>query len=394
MSRLLVVLAALAACQQDSGLNRIVVAPDVAITTPAPNALYRQGDGPQPFNGEVVDEYDGPEDLLVEWVLDETEPVLGDLDEEGRVSLQLDVDAFELGEHRIELRATDSDGEVGRAAILWTLWGPLSAPDVTITAPDDGSLFSPGEEITFRGTATDASTPDDQLTFAWTSDRQGPLSGDISGNGESVLFTSDLEDGTHLITLSVTDLDGETGQDSIEVRIGDVIEPAEPGDLVFSEMMINPSIVADEVGEWVELYNTASYAIDIGGYTFHDKDYDMYILEGPLVVAGKDYIVLCADMSRSRNGGVPCDGPFKRETSDALALGNNTDEVILSRPDGVVIDEVYYNRDWYTIGVATGLDPNFLESDENDKSDKWCDQSTIISSGGEPGTPGRENDPC
>ena len=51
---------------------------------------------------------------------------------------------------------------------------------------------------------------------------------------------------------------------------------AKPGDLVFSELMINPEVVDDENGEWVELYNTAGYPIDVAGYSFHDLDYDAY----------------------------------------------------------------------------------------------------------------------
>ena len=383
----------LAACTPDSEINRLKIAPEVAITNPAPLEVIHR-DGAYLFTGTAVDEWDPPEAVAIQWALDQGTPVSAPSpDAEGNVEWSLDLTGLDLGEHLVELIATDSDGEEGRVGVIWQLAGPLSAPTVTITAPNDGDLFPPGEEIAFRGEAVDEATPADQLVFVWASSVDGTLPGALSGGGETALFVDDLSPGTHQITLEVTDSDGDTGQDSIQVTVGEVEEPS-PGDLVFSELMINPSVVADEVGEWVELYNTAGYPIDVGGYTFHDLDFDSYEIEGPLIVAGGDYLVLCASMDTSINGGVPCDGPFKRESSDALALGNGDDEVYLSRPDGVVIDELHYNETWFESGIAIGLSPEYLESGDNDDRSRWCNQTTVISSGGEPGTPGRENDPC
>jgi len=393
-------LSLLTACQNDQKINRIMSPPVAAITWPEPNAVLRQGEGPLAFNGTAFDGHDGPDTLDIQWILD-TEVIFDDsLDEDGFTVLELDASGLDLGEHLVELEVVDSDGDMDRVGITWILKGPLSAPDVTITAPGDGDFFLSGEEITFEGLATDSSADLSTLDFAWHSSVDGDLLGAFSnGKGGSVLFADGgssplLSDGTHTITLEVTDADGELGLDTIAISVGDIQAPAEPGDLVFSEMMINPMVVHDEVGEWVELYNTASYAIDVSGYTFRDKDFDEHELEGPLLVAGKDYIVLCADTSASRNGGVPCDGAFKRKSADALALGNNTDEVILARPDGVIIDEVYYDREWYTPGVAIGLDPTRLDADVNNSASNWCNQTTVTTSGGEPGTPGRDNDPC
>ncbi|MEL6342060.1 MAG: lamin tail domain-containing protein [Myxococcota bacterium] len=385
----------LLACQQDTNINRIRTAPEAEITWPEPQSIIRQGEGDILFSAIATDSFDASPNLDLTWTLDDgAETFTTEADTDGQSTLPLNVDGLELGEHKIELVVTDSDDMTATVGLTWLLQGPISAPTVEITAPDDGAFFAPGEEIAFRGIAEDEGTDPDDLDFAWSSDRDGELDGALSGNGESALFIDDLSTGTHEITLTVTDPDDDQAIDTISVSIGDVVDPAEPGDLVFSEMMINPQVVSDEAGEWVELYNTASYAIDVAGYTFKDNDFDTYILEGPLLVAGKDYIVLCADTNPSRNGGVSCDGAFKRATSDALALGNNTDEVILERPDGVVIDQVFYDSRWFTAGVATGLDPDFLDADVNDTNDRWCDQTTVISSGGEPGTPGRENDDC
>lgn len=385
-------LLSLVACEPDNEVSRIAEPPHAAIVSPEPLAVIRKGADGALFVAEVSDSWDLPTDLALHWAVVDGAASPGTADAAGESTWQLDVEDMAYGEYRTELTVIDSDDDLAIAGLQWLLAPPLSAPQVTITAPDDGALFDPGEEITFRGEAVDDTI--DDLVYAWSSDLDGPMDGALSGAGETVLFWDLLTDGTHLISLQVTDEDGEVGLDTIEVTVGEVAEPAQVGDLVFSEMMINPSVVADEVGEWVELYNTASYPIDLQGYKFHDNDFDEYIIEGSIVAGGGSYTVLCADMNPVANGGVTCDGPFKRKSADALALGNGTDEVILSRPDGVIIDAVFYTSDWFTKAVAIGLDPRYLSADNNDTAANWCDQTTVTTAGGEPGTPGRENDPC
>jgi hypothetical protein len=398
MRRLVYVTAALvAACQNDQKINRLMSPPVAAITWPEPLSVLRQGDGPLYFNGTAFDEYDSYSELQITWILDGEVTFDDALDVDSFTVLSLDAEDLPLGEHLIELEVFDSDGDFDRVGITWELKGPLSAPDVTILAPGDGEFFFSDSEITFEGSATDTGSDLALLDFTWSSSIDGVLTGDFSnGEGGTILFADGsssplLSDGSHTITLQAIDPDGEIGQDIIQISIGDLLTPAEPGDLVFSEMMINPQVVADDVGEWVELYNTASYPIDVEGYTFRDNDFDEYALEGSLIVAGKDYIVLCADTNTSRNGGVPCDGAFKRKSADALALGNGSDEVILARPDGIIIDEVYYDSDWFTPAIAIGLDPDRLDADFNNSASNWCSQTTVTTSGGEPG---RDNDPC
>jgi hypothetical protein len=257
-----------------------------------------------------------------------------------------------------------------------------------------------GDEITFRGVATDNNTDPNALVFTWTSSIDGDIPGAISGGGQSVLFTSGLTLGTHDVTLSVADDDGEIGTDVVAVTIREADTPpveAEPGDLVFSELNVNPEVVEDMYGEWVELYNTSGSTIDLAGYAFHDLDYDTYTMTSVLV-SPHSYVVLCATMDPATNGGVEtCDGSFVRTEfggAGSMALGNNGDEVVLSRPDDVVIDQVVYDGSWFTPGVATGLDPDELDAANNDDETMWCDQTSILGLATEPGTPGFENDQC
>lgn len=388
---------ALTGCKSDQGVAIIPSPPEV--TLEAVDGVQRQGEGPVPLLGTVWDKHDLPEELQLTWELDEVPLGEATAQADGTVTLDLDIDALGFGPHTVRLLAIDSDGDQGDAMVELEVWGPLGAPMVQITDPASGSTFLPMQAITFQGEASDASTSADELAFAWDSSVDGPLSGELSADGRSVLVTDALSDGTHTITLTVTDTDGEIGTDSIELTVGEplVEDPidAEPGDLVFSEMMINPEAVADEVGEWVELYNTAGYPIEIAGYTFRDDDYDYWVLEGSMVVEPHDYFVLCADLNPAVNGGVPCDGWFLRDPdTPGLALANGPDEVVLMRPDGAEIDWLYYDDDWFDSGVAIGVDPSHLDSGANDDRSHWCAQQTVVLSTGEPATPGAENDPC
>ena len=402
MARALALLT-LSACSSDNNLDRLQSPPTVEILSPDHGDLFRQGQGEIRFEGLVADSFDDPTELLVSWGTADGD-VDAQADADGKVELLFDPTALDTGPWPTSLTATDTDGLSATAKIEWLLAGPLGAPLVTITAPPDGTEVLEGGTLTFTGEALDATTPADQLTFAWNSDLDGPLSGALSADGQSIVPNITLSLGDHIVTLEVLDQDGEIGEDSIVVHVvedvpEDPVEEdpvdAEEGDLVFSEMLVNPEVVEDEKGEWIELYNTSGHPIDVAGYNFHDDDVDAWILDGPLVVQGHDYLVLCAEMDTAINGGVPCDGWFFRDSSgNGLALSNKTDELVLTRPDGVEIDWLQYLSDWFTPGVATGVDPAFLEGGANNDGANWCDQTTVVSTGGEPGTPGLENDPC
>jgi len=391
----LMMLPMIAACSGDNRIDRVPRAPNIEILSPVADELFRLGEGAIPLIGTASDAVDSPDDLDATWQLDDGDEWGDTVSDQDRIEDQLETDGLELGFHEITLRVTDRDDATALAIVRFELQGPLGSPEVTITSPDDGASFETDAQVTFTGEATDATTAPDDLVFEWSSSEDGVLDGALSTGGESVLVTDGLSAGPHTITLRVTDDDDEVGVDQINITLADPDVLAQPGDLVFSEMMINPQVVEDEVGEWGELYNTASYPIDIGGYQFHDDDVDHQILEGSIVVAGNDYVVLCAQMNPSVNGGVQCDGQFERLAGEGgLALANNPDEVVLSRPDGTEIDWLHYTDDWFDPGIAIGVDPGFLNGGDNDQPSHWCNQTTIVASGGEPGTPGMVNDDC
>lgn len=380
------------ACENDSDLARVHERPDVTLAAPALGQVLRVGEEPFLAEAVVADSFTPPEVLELTWTLD-TESVAGSADEEGAAAWEMPLTIDDVGPHELALTAVDEDGDEATASVTFSLLGPREAPVVAITAPEDGSAWHSTDSITFQGNASDSVTAAEDLVFAWSADG-AELPGAISAGGQSVVVSS-LALGEHVVTLSVTDSDGEVGTDTVTVLVADEPPIAEPGDVVFSEMMVDPQVVDDTVGEWVELYNTSGYDLDIGGYTFRDDDVDAYTLAGSIVVPAHDYVVLCANVEAALNGGVPCDAVFFRDsTGNGLALANGEDELVLARPDGTEIDWLHYDETWYSLAIALGVDPKYQDGAANDDPLHWCDQVSVVSTGGEPGTPGLPNDSC
>jgi subtilisin family serine protease len=91
--------------------------------------------------------------------------------------------------------------------------GINNPPAVIINSPADGATFDSGVQILFAGSASDAEDGDLTASLVWTSD----LDGQIRTGGS---FSEVLSDGTHTITVSVTDSGGNTGSDFITITVG------------------------------------------------------------------------------------------------------------------------------------------------------------------------------
>ncbi len=149
----------------------------------------------------------------------------------------------------------------------------------------------------------------------------------------------------------------------------------EPGDVVFTELMIAP---ANSSREWMELYNPTATSIDLAGCELHEggdvKDIDA------LVIGSRDYAIL----SRTVDCAVYDEVGACVQTSDfvytGLALGNSDGPHALSlQCEGVVIDEIAYDWEAFDgdcVGAAAcsvGLDGLTQNADANDDwEESWC----------------------
>ncbi len=169
------------------------------------------------------------------------------------------------------------------------------------------------------------------------------------------------------------------------------------GELVLTELMIDPQTGEDDFCEWVELYNASGLSVDLQGLQIGDDDGSMGVIEVPAVVAAGGYAVLAR--SSEAYWEVECGAMYGVMTpsawyGDSPNLSNSGDPVELLRPDGSVIDAVpnYGNE------VATWqLDSGYLDAASNDDVAYWCPSETVlVSYAGQTdyGTPGRPSIFC
>jgi len=156
--------------------------------------------------------------------------------------------------------------------------------------------------------------------------------------------------------------------------------------VVINELMFDPNAVADELGEWLELYNPGDSAIDLTGWTLRDESSNVHVIDDAVSIAPGQYLVL------GRNGSVN-NGDYEADYvyGEDFKLSNGGDAVILEDHDGKQIDSVAYDvvDPWPTPshGVSFELsDPMF----DNSAGASW--QLAVLAYGdGDRGTPGAAN---
>lgn len=162
----------------------------------------------------------------------------------------------------------------------------------------------------------------------------------------------------------------------------------EPGDLVITEILQNPSAVDDDVGEWIEVLNETDEPVNLDGLEVSDDD-GTWKVDVRLEVAPGALVVLGA--FTDGNGGAPVAAEWRFE----LSLQNSGDEIVLSYGT-VVVDRVAWD-DGFTFpdpeGASMSLDPGELDADDNDDGEEWCTATTPFGAG-DLGTPGAPNPPC
>lgn len=154
--------------------------------------------------------------------------------------------------------------------------------------------------------------------------------------------------------------------------------------VVISEFLAHPLAVAEELGEYVELFNMTDAPVDLKGWTIKDDGADSHTIATQLIVLPRRYVVLAASADSRVNGGVAAAYQLSRFT-----LGNTMDDILLLDSAGKVIDGFSYAAaDGFalTAGVALSLRNPFQSSDV---PSNWCEEPAPWSgSAGDRGSPG------
>jgi len=102
---------------------------------------------------------------------------------------------------------------------------------------------------------------------------------------------------------------------------------ASVSDLFITEVMANPKHVSDSMGEWFELFNPTTEAIDLAGLTLSDDGSNSHTISADdiLLINPGQYFVMARNSDSTSNGGVIADYVYS-----GFTLGNSGDQIVFS----------------------------------------------------------------
>ena len=106
---------------------------------------------------------------------------------------------------------------------------------------------------------------------------------------------------------------------SSEPEEGDEAIQAAVGDIIITEIMMDPLAVSDELGEWIEVQNLTDNTLDISGYRLSDDGKNLYVIPDDVFVGPQEALVIGRSGDNGQNGGVDVD-----LVSSGITLNNKT----------------------------------------------------------------------
>ncbi len=198
----------------------------------------------------------------------------------------------------------------------------------------------------------------------------------------------------------------EVGPDGVDNDCDGLTDEAlvPAGSVYFSEIMVNPSVLSDDRGEWFELVNANVFAVELGGCEVRDRGGEGFVIDRPLRVAARGRIVFAnsaAAVPEAAGGRSRVDFGYRHEQ---FRLDNVRDGLLLRcglDPRGL-LDEVAYTpetawpdmRGGFGEGRALQLSATVQNGNANDDPSAWCLASLPYNEGGDHGTPGGDNEDC
>jgi hypothetical protein len=167
--------------------------------------------------------------------------------------------------------------------------------------------------------------------------------------------------------------------------------------LVINEALVNPGgTISDANGEWFEIYNAGSRAVDLQNLVIADSAASgrrpFHLISSSVVVAPGGYVVLGNTSNTTNNGGVPVDYAY----GAALALANSLDAIKIARvygTDTLTIDRTQYANASISAqnGISRELNNPALDNANMDGSNWGSASVTSVYGPGGRGTPKAQN---
>lgn len=161
------------------------------------------------------------------------------------------------------------------------------------------------------------------------------------------------------------------------------------GDLIISEIMVDPTKTADWRGEWFEIYNNTSNSVNLNGLIVSSSGDTGFTLSDDVVIPAGGYVIFANRIESNLNGNLPMVDSIYSYNSvkfysvDSLQIGSSAISII---------DSVAYDTSW-DLQAGKTLSLSVLSAISNDSASSWCSAASTFGSG-DFGTPGASNDSC
>ena len=161
--------------------------------------------------------------------------------------------------------------------------------------------------------------------------------------------------------------------------------------IVINEIMPNPAAVADEVGEWFEVFNAGDTDVNLQGWKIASANDAVHTISSSVPVPAGGYVVLARNGNTTVNGGVSAAYVYTVGTVTLNLNNSNTDWLALRDPSGVSVDSVHWGTSSPPTGASRGVVNPLLDNTlMSGTGANWATQTTAYNSV-DKGTPGAQN---
>jgi hypothetical protein len=165
------------------------------------------------------------------------------------------------------------------------------------------------------------------------------------------------------------------------------------GDLLITEIMNNPDTLSDSEGEWFELYNNYTQAINLQNLILDRDGTNRHTITDSILLQPGDYYVVerTAAATGVSNAYVYGSDISLTNTGGVLSIFNEGTET----DPGSLIFSVDYGAANFPVatGASLSLNPAMLNAIDALLGTSWCAATSAYVTG-DLGTPGMTNDPC
>lgn len=169
--------------------------------------------------------------------------------------------------------------------------------------------------------------------------------------------------------------------------------PTTRGQLVITELMYDPTVVADEDGEWFEIYSLDSQVLDLFGCEIRNLT-SAHTIAAHFIIPPRAYRTAAAFAT---GGGFTPD-----YTYSGITFNNDAADEVSIRCGSTLISRFGYAPERATTGRTLSFDPSgFANANGNTSEARYICPATSVyntsATGGDPrdwGTPGKANPPC